>query len=234
MRLLVAALALTSALSAPCQGQEVFITGPLRSPPPRYFAESVPARFEWTYWVAVGALSSDARSSLGALGGLGGELTVEVLRYHGFPSGYYGGPRGDAELRVGPWVSAVTRSEGGLVEGGLKLHFGGVYHASFGTWDLRLGAGYGAFDPERTPHVTATLAYGVRSVRARYAKDRVDFYLDEPPRPASFAEASVARPFLTLRRAFDDAANRELSLGVELSPTFFFPPSRTRLLGGPP
>jgi hypothetical protein len=231
---LAVAFAVSSSAAAPAAAQEILLTGPLALPRPRYWAGAVPAELEWTYWVAGGA-ARETGGTLSALGGLGGELTVEVLRYHGFPSGYYGRKKGDAELRVGPWASAATRSAGGLVEGGLKLHFGGIYHASFGTWDLRLGGGYGAFEPERAAHVAGTLAYGVRSVPARYAEYPHEVWQEVPPRPRPFAEASVARVFVTLRRAFDDTGSSELSLGVELSPTFLLPPySWFKLGGGPP
>jgi hypothetical protein len=160
-------------------------------------------------------------------------VTVELFRYDGFPSGWYGGDRGDAEVRLGPWVVGATRRDGGLVEAGLKLHFGGVYHASFGTWDVRAGGGYGAFPDERAPHLSATLAYGVRGVLARHIDRRQ--CEDAPIMAESIAEATVARAFVTLRHGYDDHRAREVVFGVELSPTFLLPPySWFRFGGGPP
>jgi hypothetical protein len=227
-------------VSGSANAQEILITGPLKSAPDRFFcAAATPAALEWTYFAAGGANRmrgpGDASRAWGALGAVGGEATFEVLRYHGFPSGWYGGRcgRGDAELRVGPWALGATRADGGLVEGGLKLHVGGVYHASFGTWDARGGLGYGLFSQQRRPHWVVTVAYGVRGVLKRHRGRVIDEL--EPPRGPAVAEATIARLFLTLRRALDDPRDRELVVGAELSPTFLLPPySWWRFAGGPP
>ncbi len=166
---------------------------------------------------------------------IGSEITWAVLRYHGFPSGAYGGSHGDAELRVGPWALAATRVSdhgGGLVEGGFKVHDGGTYHASWGTFDLRVGAGYGAFPTSsgmgRAPHATFTLGYGVNSAINRYRSWGYG-------RPADLFPATVARLVLTLRRSLEPVAASEIFVGVELSPTFFAPPvTWWRIAGGPP
>lgn len=210
------------------------MTGPIGPAPDGYWVGAVPATLEWTYFAAGGVVLRDGSNS-GPLGAVGSELTFELLRYHGFPSGFYARQRGDAEVRVGPWAMAATRAGGGLVEGGLKLHFGGIHHASFGTWDLRAGAGYTGYDDGRAPHFTATFAYGVRSVLARYPKDRIQ-WSDRSRSPELFAEASVARLFFTYRRSLDDAVgSSEIVLGVELSPTFLLPPySLSRFIGSQP
>lgn len=219
-------------------GQEVVLNGPLAAPRPVYWVGAVPARFEWSYWVSggIGATRSRHGSNAGGQGAIGGELTLQALRYHGFPSGpCYAREKGDAEIRLGPWVSGATREAGGLVEGGLKAHLGGIYHASFGTWDVRGGAGYGAFADGLDPHATATLAYGARSALARYPRTRRQAYSEQPPEPRSFAEASIARIFITYRYALDRDNLREIMVGVELSPTFLLPPySLFRFGGGPP
>jgi hypothetical protein len=223
--------------ASPAGAQEIVLQNPLAAPPPTYWVGAVPAELEWTYWVSGGIVTGlgDSPDAVGAVGAIGFELTSELLRYHGFPSGYYGKQRGDAEIRVGPWVSAATRASGGLVEGGLKLHLGGIYHASFGTWDARLGAGYGAYTLDRSAHVTATLAYGVRGVLSRHPRERAQSWSETPPAPRALAEATVARIFVTLRQAFQLDETRELVVGVELSPTFLLPPySWLRFGGGPP
>jgi hypothetical protein len=232
-------LALIVTASGVAHSQTILLTGPLAPTPPEYWVGSVPAQLEWTYWASGGLVVTDsARSSnsnMGALAAIGGELTFEILRYDGFPSGWYGGDKGDAELRLGPWVSAATRASGGLVEGGVKLHLGGIFHASFGTWDLRIGGGHAAYEDSPAPHMTGTFAYGVRSALARYPRDRRETWSDRLPQPKLIAEASVARLFVTYRLAFDLAETRELVFGVELSPTFLLPPHTLwRLGGGPP
>jgi hypothetical protein len=219
------------------QGQEILLTGPLPPPPPEYWVGSVPARLEWSYWMSGGALVSTPHERAGpaAFAGAGAELTVEALRYHGFPSGCYGKYRGEAEVRTGPWVSVATRRFGGLVEGGLKVHAGGVFHASFGTWDVRLGAGYAGHEAEAKPHLSATFAYGVRGVLKRYPRDRSGQWQRAEPEPPGIIEAQVARLFVTARRGLRSGDIEEVVLGVELSPTFLLPPySWWRFGGGPP
>ncbi len=191
--------------------------------------EATPASLEWSFWVAGGLLLGAGEQDLGASVGVGGELTFGLLEYPGFPSGPYG-KEGRAELRAGPWVAGALHRDGGVVEGGLKLHLGAVYHASWGTYELRAGSGYGAFPDGKAPHLGGTLAWGVRSVVARYTKRGA---CDPLPEPLHVAEASVARLFLSYRRAFDDAGHQVI-LGLELSPTFLLPPyDGSRLSGGP-
>jgi hypothetical protein len=193
-----------------------------------------PAPFEWGYWAWGGASwisrVSNGPSAGGAIG-VGSEATVPVLRYPGFPSSpVYGPGNRDAEVRAGLWLLAGTRAAGALVEGGAKVHLGAVYHASWGTFDLRMGVGYGAFGPERTDHASIPLVYGVRSVVERY-----QWPWPEASPPPSVAEASVARLFATYRQSIDGPRVSEVVIGVELSPTFFLPPvTWFRIGGGPP
>jgi hypothetical protein len=183
-----------------------------------------PARAEWAYWVAWGARAGGERSPAARADpfalGLGAELVWRALVYRGFPS--VGGPNnGRSELRWGPWVAAANRAGGGLVESGLKLHWGGVYTPAWGAWDVRLGGGYGAFGAGAAPHVTMSLLWGVRNPVGRY-RDRSSCV--GPPAPLAITEASLLRAFATYRRPLtpgnDDG--HELFLGVELSPTFLW------------
>lgn len=181
---------------------------------------------EWTFWNAVG----DARTSDDGWKpafGLGAEIAWVVARHHSFPSGAYGGWHGDAELGVGAWASAGLRGDRGLVEGGLKIHDGGGWHASWGTFDLRLGAGWASFGEARAGHAVIGVVYGVRSALFRYDERR--------GRPAVRGKTDVARVFGTFRRALDGSKASEIVLGIELSPTFFFEPlTWWRVGGGPP
>lgn len=181
---------------------------------------------EWTFYGAI----ADARTTDAGWKpsfGLGAEIAWVVARYHGFPSGSYHGAHGDAEVAVGAWGAASTRGDRGLVEGGLKLHDGGGWHASWGTFDLRVGAGYARFGEGRAGHAVATLAYGVRSALFRYDDRRAAHALR--------GKTDVARLFATYRRALDGSSASEIVLGIELSPTFFFAPTTWwRVGGGPP
>jgi hypothetical protein len=216
----------------PAAAEEVQLTGPLKNAYSlALFREATPARWEWAYWNSLGALRSST-PAWGASGGIGAELTFGALTYPGFPSGPYGPKLGRAELRTGLWGQAVTRAAGGLVEAGLKLHLGALYHASWGTFDLRAGGGYGAFERERRPHVNITFNYGVRSTLSRYSQRGAH----EPrPIPRQLALTSVARLFATYRREVSQQAASELVIGLELSPTFLLPPySAWRFAGGWP
>lgn len=179
---------------------------------------------EWTFFDSVGAARFDGgwRPTFG----VGAELAWVVARYHGFPSGSYYGAHGDAEVSIGPWAAASTRGRDGVVEAGLAIHDGGGWHASWGSFDLRVGAGYGLFDRVRSGHAVVTLGYGVRSALFRYTENH------QPPTVPG--KVDVARLFGTMRAPFD-GRGAELVLGVELSPSFFFPPlTWWRVGGGPP
>jgi hypothetical protein len=202
---------------------------PLWSCPAVRVVDATPARWEWAYWAASGLLRRDDGTRPAA--GLGAELTTGVLDYPGFPSGDYGPRLGRGEMRAGVWVSGTTQARGGLLEGGLKVHLGALYHASFGTFDWRMGAGTGAFADGRQPFGNVTLAYGIRSVPSRYHRRG---YCDPRATPRALAMASVLRVFVTMRREFA-SGHAEWELGLELSPTFFLPPyNLARLLGGEP
>ena len=231
-------LVFTTLLAGRVEAQEIVLTGPLSpgsAEEPCYPA--IPAVWEWSYWTTAGtSLERDdpvGRSSH-AVFGAGVDLTTQIARYRGFPSGsYYSRSRGDAELRTGPWIAGATALPGGLVEGGLKLHLGGVYHASWGTFDSRVGLGDAAFVEGRSPHAVVTVGYGVRSVLARY--HRSDPHCELSQRARRGAEASIFRLAVTRRQSLLEPERHEWQLGIEVSPTLFLPPySWWRLAGGPP
>jgi hypothetical protein len=205
--------------------------GPLGVCPCDRFGTANAAIAETTTWVLAGGgweRAAGHTSSLGVLG-IGGETTFgPLLRYSGFPANER--PH-DAELRAGVWAVGITRFDGALLEGGVKAHLGAVEHAQWGTIDLRLGAGYGAFDPGRAPHFVVTFAWGTRSFLQRHGQ------CGTGPQnlPKTHGFGSIVRPFVTLRRTVDDAPSTQLTFGIELSPTFLLPPySWWRLAGGPP
>lgn len=170
---------------------------------------------EWSYFTSAGI---GRAASLGA----GIEGSFGVLRWKGFPSGY---SHDLAELRVGIFGHGATRLAGGYVEGGLLFDVSSRYHASWGTFTMRVGAGYGSFDERRAPQGSVTVLYGVRSVLSKYGSRYV---------PHWYHEASLARLFATHRRGLRGEGH-EWIFGIELSPTFFLPPiSWWRLAGGPP
>jgi hypothetical protein len=214
----LAAVVLLSATSASADELPIRCT---RSP------EGIFPCIEGSFWTAAGVsrVSDHSRSELG----IGTDVTFSLAHYHGFPSGAYGGSHGDAEIRAGAWfLAALTgvHDQGALVEGGLEVIDGGGWHSSWGTFDLRVGGGYGSFTGERRAHAVATLGYGVRSDLSRYGWHR------RPNWPRHFAEASIARVVFTVRRTSEAS---EIVLGIELSPTFFLPPvTWWRIAGGPP
>jgi hypothetical protein len=227
---LLAAAASLAASTARAEQKSIELGPVVKACPAVLLTDATPASWEWSYWAAGGAVRKHAASS-GAGAGIGAELTAGLLTYPGFPSGDYGRRLGRAEVRAGFWASGSTRADGGLVEGGLKLHLGALYHASFGTFDWRFGVGSGAFVSGREPFGSVTLAYGVRSVPSRYSHRG---YCDPRPLPRAFALTSVVRVFATFRRAFGSEES-EWQFGVELSPSFFLPPyDPWRLLGGEP
>jgi hypothetical protein len=112
------------------------------------------------------------------------------------------------------------------------LQLGGIFHASWGTWALRLGGGYGAFASGQTPHWSTTFTYGIYSATKRYSRRGRS---QPKAEPKLWGLAAVARLFATYRQAFEVSDGREVVFGIELSPYFFFPPHGAyRLLGGPP
>jgi hypothetical protein len=175
-----------------------------------------PARTEWAYWVSTGASAPRNSASWRPAIGIGAELTRGILVYRGFPAS--GGPwLGRGELRVGPWLAASTRGDGGVVEAGLKLHFGGVYAPRWGTFELRASGGEGRFAHARSPFVGASVLWGLRVVPGR---EQERGYCDRERAAANVALASLLRIFSTYRRS-TRGTDAELSFGLELSPSWF-------------
>lgn len=205
--------------------------GPLESCPCDAYDHAVPRRVESTTWVLAGVgPHAGRRPTSAAVLGIGGEATVGPLaRYRGFPSSNWGA--GEAEVRGGVWAVGATRFDGSArLEGGLKAHLGAINMAEWGTFDLRVGAGYGALDIAPRSYFVTTFAWGVRSFQQRYG--RCGGAPHDDPKPHGYG--SVMRLFATVRRTANADSNVELTVGVELSPTFFLPPySWFRLGGGP-
>lgn len=195
--------------------------------------DATPADVETAYWTTSGGgtASTEGAAEPIAVVGAGAEATAGVLTYSGFPSGPYG-RNGLAELRGGLWGMGATAFEDAWIEGGLKLHLGATYHASWGTFDLRMGGGYGEFGTLASPHWVGTFTYGVRSFIERYS---VRGACDPAPESAAHEHGSVARAFVTLRDPVRLPGAYQITFGIELSPTFFLPPTDLfRLGGGPP
>jgi hypothetical protein len=138
---------------------------------------------------------------------------------------------GRFELRAGPWIGFETPLDRFRVEGGLSVGLGQVEHARFGTLGLRVGAGYGAgYQTGGATHLVAALTYGIRYVQYRARPPRGP--CDPPSPPAVVALASGARLFAAVRRGLDESAATEIVFGLELEPSWLFPPySRAKLIG---
>jgi len=176
-------------------------------------------------------------STWSAAGGGGAEITFGSKAWHGFPSGPYGPENDVAELRAGPWLQAIARGHGLVLEGGAKVHLGGVYHASWGTFDLRPAIGTGEFEGGRSPLWSMTFAWGVSSEPGRYYAGGAcvgphGLWGVTPERaPHAIGLASVLNVFGTYRRATQLDA-WEVVVGIEVSPTWALPPySWARLIG---
>lgn len=214
------------------QAQEVILTGdgPHGACAPAIRRMATPARWEWSYWVAGGAVRPRG-DRWDATAGVGAELDTALLRYPGFPAHAGAGIfRNEAELRLGVWSAGAVRPQGGLVESGAALNLSATGHAVFGTFGLRVGSGYGAFGSGRSGHGNITLTYGLRAVSGRYLKQGS---CEPEPIPKPVLLASVARLFVTYRRAIADGNDWETVVGLELSPTFLLPPYQwSKLAGG--
>ncbi len=229
------ALVLCVACARSAHAQEIDLRGPLSGACIAVlYHRAQPAKLDLATWTSAGVVARErgAGTPADAQLAVGAELTTELARYRGFPSGPYGPHNGLAEIRVGPWVQAATSLPGGLVEAGLKTHVSALYHASWGTFDLRGGLGYGAFAEGRSPHAVATLTYGVRSFVRRH---KYFGACDPVPRADAFEAGNVARLFVTARAPLDFPGAHQLVVGIELSPLFFAPPlSWFKVAGGPP
>lgn len=193
-------------------------------------ADVVPAHVEGSWWLAGGGGFVDLPGERRGLGliGAGTEWTFGLAQIGSLRQ--YGGP---FELRWGPWAMGYTDFSGGRGEGGLLLSVGQVRHAQWGTYALRIGGGYGDDTLGAHPHLVATLTGGMRYVPAR---DRgVTSLCSRPTPPETFAFASGMRLFATMRSTLRDDHVVQFTFGLELEPTFLFPPySLGKLFGAVP
>ncbi len=191
--------------------------------------DAFPALAEWTWWIGVGGGAREVgivgERGLVALE-LGGAVTFPFATV-GHPG--YGGP---VHLRVGPWIQGETAFDGVLGEGGLELLIGQVRHARWGTFGLRFGGGYGIDEVGTSAHLAATLYWGVHSVPDRYWPRGA---CDDPHPRATHAFATGFRIFATGRWLAEDGRGFALIAGIEIEPTYLFPPySLAKLIGSGP
>ncbi len=177
-----------------------------------------PANTEWGYWALAGALRRLEDRTWHPSIGVGSEVTWGVARYVGFPAD--GSPwAGRAEIRSGPWGTALLQGTHGILEGGLKLHIGGIYNPKWGTLDTRAGVGTGTRPGSRDPHATLTFLWGLRLVPGRTTYRSV---CAPPTTPKAFAQSQVLRLFVTGRRLLVSDKGYQLAVGVELGPGLLF------------
>jgi hypothetical protein len=192
--------------------------------------EAHPARAEWSAWIGGGGGFSEGRGAQGeGVGALtaGGEVTYPFGQLS--DGRHYGGA---FLLRAGAWAGFSTTFSGGLGEGGLLLSFGQASHAQWGTYSLRAGVGYGDDLGAEGLHAVVTLTGGVMSVLGRYSERGA---CDSPARPRRDAWASSIRLFGTVRAALIGEPLTQWIFGIELTPSYLFPPySLYRWGGGPP
>lgn len=206
-----------------------------------------PATAEWTEWLGVGggwgAIGTPGEHA-DLLVRAGGAVDFELARVGSEQQ--YGGP---VEVRLGPWIGgdgtfgASPREPIVALEGGLSLDVGQTSHAQWGDFALRIGAGValGSLYATTTtvPSGSITITWGVRSVLDRYrwggacVTDHGLTAIDTGPPASDHALASGARLFGTAR--IDGDGVTSLVLGIELEPSFFFPPyADGRWIGAPP
>jgi hypothetical protein len=206
------------ALPRPAAAQEIQISGPLQDCILLLVHDTVPAAAETSWWLTGGGgvrLADGGSDGLGILGA-GAEVTVGLTTF-GSPR-RYGGP---VELRWGPWAGGLTDLGGVRVEGGLLMSVGQVRHAQWGTYALRIGGGFGDDGLGLAPHAVVTLTGGVRYVGARFHPRGA---CDPPAAQEPDAFATGARLFGSARAALEGEGLWQLTFGIELEPTFFFPP----------
>lgn len=211
-------------LSAPllAEAQEVERRGSAGGCIALLIRDVIPAVAEPSFWISGGGgvrFRDGARDGLGILGA-GAEVTAGLATLGS--EHRYGGP---FELRWGPWTNVVTDLSGARAEGGLLLSVGQVKHAQWGTYALRVGGGIGDDGLGLSPHVVATLTGGVRYVEGRYSFRGA---CDPTARPEPSAFASGVRVFGSARAALTGEGGFQLTFGLELEPTFFFPPYSLR------
>ena len=178
-----------------------------------------PAPSEWTYWygASVGTRRLAGKSVVAGQGSLGLEATFHLATFGSATQ--YGGAY---ELRWGPWMGSSFGPREAIGEAGLKCHWSQLEHAQWGTFELRLGGGYGLTQGVPGPHFVATVAGGVRSFLDRY----------KPPPPPAVSIGSVLRLFATTRVRPGSRAPWDLVFGIEFEPSIFGPPYSWSRIGG--
>ncbi len=197
---------------------------------------------EWSTWLGLGGgkrFTGDERGRFGLR--IGGTVDFPLARLG--RRGRYGG---SFEFRTGPYVQAETTIDAQLFEGGVTLDFSQYKHAQWGTFAIRGGGGVALRQseargtPDRlVPFGSITLTYGVRSTWGR----TVSFLMCERDIDNEFREAtgpragngyaSGARLYGTVRVDRDGVVS--VMFGVEIEPSFFFPPySLIRMIGARP
>lgn len=171
-------------------------------------ARADPAAVEATWDVGAGVgtriLPEDGLETFGEFG-FGGELSFQVGTFEATGNRF--------ELRTGPFVQTALSDASVLGEVRASLVFTEEDHAQYGTFDLRVGGGYGAVFGEPLPHLVVTATGGIRSFRNRFTPEKPDL-----------AFGSVLRLFLTTRWRPGTDYPFDAVFGLELEPTFLLPP----------
>jgi hypothetical protein len=191
-------------------GQEIQLSGPLGCAPAA-IPHPQPSTFEWAPWVAGGMMLLPVR----AVAGIGGEGTLALARV-----------AGDLPLRGGPWGEVWTAFEDVAADGGLGLVLGSG-HSKIGAFGARLGAGQRSYERARRTELVATVTWGAHFFPQRWDENLGDDGCEEP---TPIGVGSVARFFGTYR-ADTDFRHAEWLFGVELTPTFFVPPTWRHFMG---
>ncbi len=127
---------------------------------------------------------------------------------------------GEVELRMGPWIAfQAPAGQGGSGEGGVTMIATQTQHASFGTFAVRLGGGYGG---DHESYFTATLWGGVRYVAARAGEGN----------DGVFRKATGVRIVATYRKIAAPEEGDVVAFGLEFEPDYFLPPYSLFKWGG--
>lgn len=167
----------------------------------------------WLGWAAGVELLDHGKDRPASLLNAGFDITSFVTAF----GGGYGGPW---EVRMGSWAAFnAPTGHGASGEGGITLVLTQAQHASWGTFGLRGGVGYGG---DHETHVTMTLWGGVRYVPARAGYGASGL----------FSKATGIRIVMTARREIDPVEVGALLFGVEFEPDYLLPPYSLFKWGG--
>ena len=188
--------------------------------------DAQPAVAEWSAFVGGGIVVSELTAEQSAWGGamrVGGIVDFGIAT---FGERDYGGPM---HLRLGPYLLGESDLASVLVEVGAELSLGQVAHARWGTFGLRLGVARGFETPSGPTQAAATLLWGVRAVAGRYSERGA---CDYPAAPAGHGYASGFRFYAGVRTTVAGGSDAMIHFGIEVEPSFLFPPySLSRLIG---